>query len=148
MREGKKQLALWISESSMTRLKQLATEERSTQADLLEKAIAQYQRQASVQVQEIGSSIEARLDEHEARLAALENQLVMSSRQLDNPLKALDKKPNLTFRDQQILDLHAQGVSGREIAKQIRVGRHTVQEVLKRQQAPSSGRTKPSFAEI
>lgn len=135
MREGKKQLALWISEVSMTRLKQLATEERTTQADILERAIAQYQRQATVQVQEIGSSIEARLDEHEARLAALENQLVVSSRQLDNPHKALNKKSNITVRDQQILDLYAQGVSGREIAKQLRVGRHTVQGVLRRQQA-------------
>ena len=130
MREGKKQLALWISESSMTRLKQLATEERTTQADLLEKAITRYQQQATVQVEEIGSSIEAKLDDHEARLSALENQLVLSSRQLADPLK----KPNLPERDEQILDLHAQGLSGREIAKRLQVGRHTVQGVLKRQQ--------------
>ena len=132
MREGKKQLALWISESSMTRLKQLATEERITQAELLERAIAHYQPQVTVQVEETGSSIQARLDEHEARLVALENQLVLSSCKLDTSLK----KPNLTTRDQQILDLHAQGLSGREISKQLRVGRHTVQGVLKLKSFP------------
>lgn len=135
MREGKKQLALWLSEASMTRLKQLAAEERMTQADLLERAIAQYQPKETVQAPATVGSTKARLDDHEARLFALENQLVSSSRRLDDPLKALDKKPNKTFRDQQIIDLHAQGVSGREIAKQLRVGRHTVQGVLKRQQA-------------
>ena len=119
----------------MTRLKQLAAEERMTQADLLERAIAQYQPKETVQAPATVGSTKARLDDHEARLFALENQLVSSSRRLDDPLKALDKKPNKTFRDQQIIDLHAQGVSGREIAKQLRVGRHTVQGVLKRQQA-------------
>ena len=134
MREGKKQLALWISESSMTRLKQLATEERTTQADILERVITQYQQQDTVQAQETADSIQARIDDHEARLSALENQLVLSSRQLDTSLK----KPNLTARDQQIFDLHTQGLSGREISKQLRVGRHTVQRVLKRQQAQES----------
>lgn len=134
MREGKKQLALWISESSMTRLKQLAAEERTTQAELLEKAITQYQQQDTVQAQETADSIEARLDDHEARLAVLESKLVISSCKLDTSLK----KQNTTARDEQILELHAQGVSGREIAKQLRVGRHTVQVVLKRQQAQES----------
>ena len=91
-------------------------------------------RQDTVQAEEIGSSIQARLDDHEARLSALENQLVLSSIQLDDPLK----EPNLTAKDQRILDLHAQGLSGREISKQLRVGRHTVQRVLKRQQAQES----------
>lgn len=135
MREGKKQLAIWISETSMTRLKQLAAEERTTQADLLERAIAQYQPKDTVQAPSTEGFIEARLDDHEARLSALESQLVSSSQQLDKPLKALAKKHDLTVRDRQIADLHAQGVSGREIAKQLRVGRHTVQGVLKRQQA-------------
>ena len=119
----------------MTRLKQLAAEERTTQADLLERAIAQYQREDTSQAPLTEGVLRARLDNHEARLFALENQLVSSSQKLDNPLKAFDKKHDSTFRNQQIVELHTQGVSGREIAKQLRVGRHTVQGVLNRQQA-------------
>jgi DNA-binding NarL/FixJ family response regulator len=135
MKEGKKQLALWLSEACMSRLKALAAEEGTTQADLLERAITQYQQQDTVQALSTVGSIKARLDDHEARLSTLENQLVLSSEQLDKPLKALAKKHDSTFRDQQIVDLHAQGVSGREIAKQLRVSRHTVQGALNRQQA-------------
>lgn len=131
MREGKKQLAIWLAEARMTRLKALAAEERTTLADILERAITQYQREDTGQVPSTEGFIKAKLDDHEARLSALENHQALSSQ----PLKAFNRKPKLDSRHQQILDLHAQGASGREIAKQLRVGRHTVRRVLKGHQA-------------
>lgn len=134
MREGKKQLALWLAEASMTQLKTLAAEERTTLADILERAIAQYQREDAGQASSTEGFISARLDDHEARLLALESRLVTARHSLDkspDKPKPRDEKSDLTSRDEQIRALHAQGVSGREIAKQLRVRRLTVSQVLK-----------------
>ena len=50
---------------------------------------------------------------------------------------ALDTSPPLTAteRDQQILELHRQGVSGREIARQVGCSEPTVRRALKNQEA-------------
>jgi len=134
MREGKKQLALWLSEASMTRLKELATEERTTQADILERAIAQYQSDMN-QGQVRKSSIQEMLDDHEARLTVLEDSLVETRHQLDSLVETRHQldKVDMVQRDQQIVELHAQGVSGRQIAQQLGVGESTVRRALKRQ---------------
>lgn len=135
MREGKKQLALWLPEVSMIRLRTLAAEERTTLADILERAIAQFQREDTAQAPSTEGFINAMLDDHEARLLALESRLVTARHSLDKPPekpKSRDEKSDLTSRDEQIRALHAQGVSGREIARQLRVRRLTVSQVLKR----------------
>lgn len=145
-RDDHKQLALWISEASFARLKALAADEKISQATVIERALEQYQP-----INEPARKVlEDRLDElagiladHQTRLKALESSLVMTRQPLEAGARLLaqddqgeglssQKLDSTLERNKTVLELHRQGISGRQIAKRLNIGEVTVRRVLKK----------------
>lgn len=146
-RDGQRQLALWISEASFARLKALAADEKTSQATVIESALEQYQP-----INEPArKALEDRLDElagiladQQTRLKALETGLVMTRQPLEAGARLLamqdeqgeglsrQKLGNELERNQAVLELHRQQVSGRQISKRLGIGETTIRRILKK----------------
>jgi hypothetical protein len=88
-REGQAQLATWISNESMARLKAWVVSEGTTITRILERALDQYAGNATPATPALPADdrlaeLAAMLEDHERRLAALE-----SNQQLDNGLDSI-----------------------------------------------------------
>ena len=146
-RDGQRQLALWISEASFARLKALAADEKTNQATVIERALEQYQP-----INEPArKALEDRLDElagiladHQTRLKVLESSLVMTRQPLETGARLLamqdeqgeglssQKLDNTLERNQAVLELHQQGISGRQIAQRLGTGETSIRRILKK----------------
>lgn len=151
-RDSQRQLALWISEASFARLKALAADEKTSQAAIIERALEQYQP-----INEPARKVlEDRLDElagilagHQTRLKVLESSLVMTRQPLEAGARLLaiqdeqgeglsrQKLDNELERNRAVLELHRQGISGRQIAQRLGIGETTIRRILKKS-APES----------
>jgi len=146
-RDGQRQLALWISEAGFARIKALAADAKTSQGTIIERALEQYQpiRESARQ------TLDDRLDElagiladHQTRLKALESNLVITRQPLEVGARLLamqdeqgeglsrQKPDNELERNQAVLELHQQGISGRQIAQRLGIGETSIRRILKK----------------
>jgi len=147
-RDSQQQIALWISKASFARLKTLAADEKTSQAAIIERALEQY-RPINEPARK---ALEDRLDElvgiladQQTRLKVLESSLVITRQPLEVGARLLamqdeqgeglsrQKLDNELERNQAVLELHQQGISGRQIAQRLGIGETTIRRILKKQ---------------